>query len=246
MQLSIAFDLGFQEICTLSSIECLKSNHMQDVLNFLSELKVNNNKDWFDQNRSRYEESRKKILFLTELIIHEINGFDPEIGSQNPKDCVFRIFRDVRFSNDKTPYKINMGSFIAKGGRKSMGSGYYLHIEPGGSFVGGGAYCPPADSLKALRTEIFDHPEEFRGLINSNSFQKMYPEMFDDKLKTAPKGFPKDFPEIDLLKYKSYAFTSRMADSDVVSDGFVGKVVAAFKELSPVNRFLNTAIDKWL
>jgi len=219
---------------------------MQDVLNFLSELKVNNNKEWFDQNRSRYEESRKKILFLTELVIHEINSFDPEIGAQNPKDCVFRIFRDVRFSNDKTPYKINMGSFIAKGGRKSMGAGYYLHIEPGGSFVGGGAYCPPADSLKALRTEIFDHPDEFKRLISSNSFQKTYPEMYDDKLKTAPKGFPKDFPEIDLLKYKSYAFTSRIADSDVVGDTFVSKGVTAFRELSPVNRFLNTAIDKWL
>ena len=93
---------------------------MQEVLNFLSELKVNNNKEWFDQNRKRYEESRKKVLFLTELIIHEINKFDPEIGNQNPKDCVFRIFRDVRFSPDKTPYKINMGSFIAKGGRKSV------------------------------------------------------------------------------------------------------------------------------
>jgi len=127
-----------------------------------------------------------------------------------------------------------------------MGAGYYLHLEPGGSFVGGGAYCPPADSLKALRTEIFDHPEEFKQLISSNSFRKMYPEMYDDKLKTAPKGFPKDFPEIDFLKYKSYAFTSRIADSDVVGDNFVGKVVSAFKELSPVNRFLNTAIDKWL
>ena len=235
-----------QEIYILGLNECLKSNHMQDVLNFLSELKVNNNKEWFDQNRKRYEESRKKVLFLTELIVHEINSFDPEIGNQNPKDCVFRIFRDVRFSNDKTPYKINMGSFIAKGGRKSVGAGYYLHIEPGGSFVGGGAYCPPADSLKALRTEIFDHPEEFKQLILSDSFRAMYPEMYDDKLKTAPKGFPKDFPEIDLLKYKSYAFTSRISDSDVIGDAFVGKIVAAFKELSPVNRFLNTAIEKWL
>ena len=219
---------------------------MQEVMNFLSELKVNNNKEWFDQNRKRYEESRKKVLFLTELIIHEINSFDPEIGNQNPKDCVFRIFRDVRFSNDKTPYKINMGSFIAKGGRKSVGAGYYLHVEPGGSFVGGGAYCPPADSLKALRTEIFDHPEEFKQLIHSNSFRTTYPEMYEDKLKTAPKGFPKDFMDIDLLKYKSYAFTSRISDSDVTGEAFVGKIVAAFKELSPVNRFLNTAIEKWL
>ena len=219
---------------------------MQQILNFLSELKVNNNKEWFDQNRDRYQECRKKILFLTELIIQEAGKFDPEIGVQDPKNCVFRIFRDVRFSNDKTPYKTNMGSFISKGGRKSVNSGYYLHIEPGASFVGGGSYCPPADALKAIRTEIFDHSEDFKQIISKDSFRKVYPEMYDDKLKTAPKGFPKDFPDIDLLKYKSFAFGSTIDDSVVTSDAFVEKVVSAMKELYPVNRFLNTALDKWL
>jgi uncharacterized protein (TIGR02453 family) len=219
---------------------------MQEVLNFLSELKENNNKEWFDQNRHRYEASRKKVLFLTELVIHEIAKFDPEIGPQDPKNCVFRIFRDVRFGLDKTPYKTNMGSYIAKGGRKSISAGYYLHIEPGGSFVGGGSYCPPADALKAIRTEIFDRPGDFRQLISNDSFLKLYPEMYEDKLKTAPKGFPKDFSEIDILKYKSYAFTSRLSDSDVSGDAYITKTVAAMKELYPVNRFLNTALDKWL
>lgn len=218
---------------------------MQEVLNFLSELKENNNKEWFDENRNRYEVSRKKILFLTELIVHEIAQFDPEIGIQDPKNCVFRIFRDVRFATDKTPYKTNMGSFIAKGGRKSISAGYYIHIEPGASFVGGGSYCPPADALKAFRTEIFDHPDDFKELIYKDSFKKLYPEMYDDKLKTAPKGFPKDFPDVDLLKYKSYAFTSRMDDSVVIGEGYVGKIVSAMKELYPVNRFLNTALEKW-
>jgi len=219
---------------------------MQEVLNFLSELKENNNKEWFDQNRNRYEDSRKKVLFLTEMIIHEIAKFDPEIGIQDPKNCVFRIFRDVRFATDKTPYKTNMGSFIAKGGRKSTSAGYYIHIEPGSSFIGGGSYCPPADALKAMRTEIFDHPGEFKQLISNDSFLKVYPEMYDDKLKTAPKGFPKDFPEIDLLKYKSYAFTSKLDDSVVTSDAYLSKIVADLKELYPVNRFLNSALEKWL
>lgn len=219
---------------------------MKTILHFLSELKENNNKEWFDQNRDRYQESRKKMLFLTELINQEVARFDPEIGILDPKDCVFRIFRDVRFSNDKTPYKTNMGSFLSKGGRKSIRAGYYLHIEPEGSFVGGGSYCPPADALKAIRTEIFDHPEEFKRLIFSPSFQKVYPEMYDDKLKTAPKGFPKDFEDIDLLKYKSYAFTSRLSNSVVTSDDFVKKVLVAMKELHPVNRFVNAGLDKWL
>lgn len=219
---------------------------MQEVLNFLSELRKNNNKEWFDQNRDRYQECRQKVLFLTELIIHEVGRFDPEVGAQNPKDCVFRIFRDVRFSVDKTPYKTNMGSFIVKGGKKSFCAGYYLHIEPGASFVGGGSYCPPADALKAMRTEIFDNPEEFKQLIFKESFRKVYPALYDDKLKTAPKGFPKDFPDIDLLKYKSFAFGENLDDSVVTSDAFVGRVVASMKELYPVNRFLNIALDKWL
>ena len=219
---------------------------MQEVLNFLSELKENNNKEWFDQNRDRYQECRKKVLFLTELVIHEVGKFDAEIGNLEAKDCIFRIFRDVRFSNDKTPYKTNMGSFIAKGGRKSFSAGYYVHIEPGASFVGGGSYCPPADALKAMRTEIFDHPEEFKQLVRSESFRKIYPDFYDDKLKTAPKGFPKDFTDIDLLKYKSFAFGSTIDDSVVAGDAYLTKIVGSLKELHPVNRFLNEAIEKWM
>lgn len=219
---------------------------MQEVLSFLSELKENNNREWFDLNRKRYEESRKKMIFLAELINQEIARFDPEIGIQDPKNCIFRIFRDVRFGADKTPYKSNMGIFIAKGGRKSIDAGYYLHIEPGASFVGGGSYCPPANALKAIRTEIFDHPEEFKALIQSKNFLRVYTEMYDNKLKTAPKGFPKDFADIDLLKYKSFAFTSKINDSVVTNNAFVGTIVGALKELYPVNRFLNTAIEKWL
>ena len=219
---------------------------MQEVLNFLSELKENNNREWFDINRERYQECRKKMIFLTELLTHEVVKFDAEIGIQDAKHAVFRIFRDVRFSNDKTPYKTNMGSFIAKGGRKSIHAGYYLHIEPGASFVGGGSYTPPADALKAFRTEIFDQPEEFKNLIYAESFRKVYPEMYNDQLKTAPKGFPKDFPDIGLLKYKSFVFVSPISDSIVASDGFLDKIVNSMKELYPVNRFLNSALDKWL
>jgi len=219
---------------------------MQEVLNFLSELKENNTKEWFDINRDRYQECRKKLLFLTGLLIQEVGKFDAEIGIQDPKDCVFRIFRDVRFSNDKTPYKTNMGTFIAKGGRKSISAGYYLHIQPGASFVGGGSYSPPADALKAFRTEIFDQSEEFKKLIYAESFRKVYPDLYDDKLKTAPKGFPKDFPDIDLLKYKSYVVTSTISDAEVANDAFVEKIISSMKELYPVNRFLNSALEKWL
>jgi len=216
---------------------------MLQVLQFLHDLSENNNREWFQNNKKRYDESREKILFLTDVIINEIRKFDHEIPSLEPKDCMFRIFRDVRFSNDKRPYKTNFGSFIAKGGRKSMHAGYYFHIEPGGSFVGGGIYMPASEPLKAIREYIAENGEEFLSIINNKRFKKVYPEMMDDKLKTAPKGFSPDHEFIDLLRYKSFAFSSRISQPEILAETYIGQVVDSFKTLQPVNRFLNEALE---
>jgi uncharacterized protein (TIGR02453 family) len=149
----------------------------------------------------------------------------------------------VRFSNDKRPYKTNFGSFIAKGGRKSMYAGYYFHMEPSGSFVGGGIYMPAAEPLKAIRQYIAENGEEFLSLINSKNFIKVYPEMMDDKLKTAPKGYSPDHEFINLLKYKSFAFSSQFDKSQILAENFIEKLVHSFKTLHPVNRFLNDALE---
>jgi uncharacterized protein (TIGR02453 family) len=215
---------------------------MLQVVQFLQELSENNNREWFQNNKKRYDESREKVLFLTEVLINEIRKFDSDIPSLEPKDCMFRIFRDVRFSNDKSPYKTNFGSFIAKGGRKSIYAGYYFHIEPEGSFVGGGVYMPAAEPLKAIREYIDENGEEFSGLINNAKFKKVYPELMDDKLKTAPKGFSPDHEFIDLLRYKSFAFSSRISQSEILADTYIEQLVHSFKILHPVNRFLNEAL----
>lgn len=219
---------------------------MKAILEFLAELKENNNKEWFDKNRSRYQENKQKMLFMTELFNTEISKFDPDIPLTDPKECLFRIFRDVRFSNDKTPYKTNMGSFIAKGGRKSIWPGYYFHLEPGASFVGGGLYMPPADVLKAIRTEINDNGDELSEILNGKSFKKFFPELFDDQLKTAPKGYPTDHKHIDLLKYKSYAVGANLTDELVTGPDFISYTIEAFKELHLANRYLSEAIHKWM
>ncbi|MFW5822210.1 MAG: DUF2461 domain-containing protein [Tangfeifania sp.] len=216
---------------------------MEQVLQFLQELSENNNREWFNENRKRYEESREKILFLTDIFINEIRKFDPEITPMNPKDCMFRIFRDVRFSKDKRPYKTNFGSFIAKGGRKSIYPGYYFHIEPTGSFIGGGIYMPAAGPLKAIRSHIEKHPEEFLAIINDPDFKAFFPEMMDHKLKTAPRGVDKDHPFIDLLRYKSYAFSSPVKTGILLQGKYVETSVNAFMELCKVNAFLNEALN---
>lgn len=216
---------------------------MEKVLQFLKDLAANNNREWFNDNRNRYEESREKVIFLTEVFINEIRKFDPTVPALNPKDCMFRIFRDIRFSKDKRPYKTNFGSFISRNGRKSEWPGYYFHIEPENSFAGGGVYHPSAEPLKAIRQHIEDQPEEFMRIINDPAFKKYFPRMYDHQLKTAPKGFPKDHPHIDLLRYKSFAFSHPVEDQTVTGDNFVEHIVRAFKQLYEVNSFLNDALE---
>ncbi|GAB1451534.1 DUF2461 domain-containing protein [Draconibacterium sp.] len=216
---------------------------MLQVLQFLEDLSKNNNREWFQKNKKRYDESREKILFLTEVLINELREFDSDIPALEPKDCIFRIYRDVRFSNNKSPYKTNFGSFIAKGGRKSVYAGYYFHIEPNGCFVGGGVYMPAAETLKAIREYIAENGEEFLTIINNKDFKKFYPEMIDDKLKTSPKGFSAEHEFIDLLRYKSFAFSSQLNKSQILADDFIQYLVESFKILHPVNRFLNEAIE---
>lgn len=218
---------------------------MKKVLEFLTDLSANNNREWYHANKDRYNESRGKILFLTEVLINEIRKFDPEIPALDPKDCVFRIFRDVRFSNDKRPYKTNFGAFISKGGRKGMYSGYYFHVDPEGSFAGGGVYMPAAEPLKAIRSYMAEHGAEFLEITNEGNFKATYPEMYNDQLKTAPKGFPKDHEFIDLLKYKSFVFSHNMNKSDLLNDNLIEQIVLSFRKLYPVNAFLNEAIEKF-
>jgi uncharacterized protein (TIGR02453 family) len=218
---------------------------MEQVLQFLQELSENNNREWFNDNRKKYEESREKILFLTDVFINEISKFDSEISVMNPKDCMFRLFRDVRFSNDKRPYKTNFGSFIAKGGRKSEYAGYYFHIDPTGSFTGGGIYMPQAGPLKAIRNHIEKHPEEFLSIINNPDFKSYFPNMMDHKLKTAPRGVDKDHPNIELLRYKSFAFSSPVKKDILLGEKYVETSVNAFRELHKVNAFLNEALNEF-
>ncbi|WP_294344785.1 DUF2461 domain-containing protein [Prosthecochloris sp.] len=219
---------------------------VQNSINFLDALRKNNNREWFQANKPFYDSARADVEQLVAVLIPVVREIDPEVDVVSPKECLFRIFRDVRFSKDKSPYKTNFGAFIARGGRKSPYAGYYLHIEPGASFVGGGAYMPESRYLKAIRYEIFENIDEYKAILESEGFGKYYGGMFGEKLKTAPKGFPKDFPDIDLLKNKHYAVTHRVTDDFWFSASLVDDVAEMFSVLYGLNRFLNNAIDKVL
>lgn len=216
-----------------------------ETFRFLQQLRVNNDKVWFDANRSLYSKLRKEFEDFLEIVIAEISQFDREASQTTAKASIFRINRDIRFSNDKLPYKTNFGAFIAKGGRKGINSGYYIHIEPGECFLAGGIYMPSAPMLKAIREEIFENTGVFKEIIHSPDFVKHFGDRIgDEKLKSAPRGFPKDFPDMDYLKYKSYTVLKSEPDSIYQSPGFIKEVKAVFRAMAPFNQFLNRAVEE--
>lgn len=217
---------------------------MKEILSFLSDLKNNNNREWFDLNRDRYQKAKTLFEEKVNLMIVEISHFDPSVGMPAAKDSIFRIFRDVRFSKDKLPYKTNFGAFIANGGRKTSRAGYYIHIEPGASMVGGGIYMPEPDVVKKLRQEIYYNAAGFKKLIEEKNFKKTFGKLAEfDKLKRPPKDFDATFPDVDLLMYKSYTVMHPLSDEVVMSDKFPQKVLEVCSTMKEFNHFLNQAFE---
>jgi uncharacterized protein (TIGR02453 family) len=213
----------------------------KSTLDFLTGIKCNNTRDWFIANRPNYLEAKENFESFVQEIIDKIIIFDPIMKGLEAKSCVYRINRDIRFSNDKSPYKSHLGAFIVRGGKKNGDkfAGYYFHIEPGKSIMAGGAYTPPTPWLTAIREKISDAPEEFISITKSKEFLKYFGSIDGEKLKTAPKGYPKDHPHIELLRLKSYLVVNEASDKMVLSDGFINHVISVFKAMKPLNDYLN-------
>jgi uncharacterized protein (TIGR02453 family) len=216
----------------------------KDILKFLKALKENNNREWFAENKAWYEKSKQDFSEFVELLILEIRKIDNEIGVLEAKDCQFRIFRDVRFSKDKSPYKTNFGAYISRGGKKLNFAGYYFHMEPGEYFMSGGVYMPQGPVLKAIRQEIFHRIDEFKALINAQAFKKNFNGLSEmEKLKTPPKDFPKDFPDIDFLKHKHYIMSKSLNEKELLNPNLLKDARETYKAMVPFNHFLNNVIE---
>ncbi len=213
-----------------------------EIMTFLSLLEKNNNREWFEKNKKLYLSAKNSFDDFVLLLIQTAKSIDPEIGFPEPKNCTFRIYRDVRFSKEKTPFKTNFGAYISKGGKNSEWAGYYFHLEPSESFIAGGKYQPQGPALKSIREAIFYEPDIFRGIIENPSFKKHFPGIMGDTLKTAPQGYPKDHPDIDLLKYKDYAVYKPLNSAILGSPGLLDEIKSAWTELKILNDFLNKAI----
>lgn len=225
---------------------------MKELFSFLKDLSANNNREWFQANRARYDAAREKLDEMARLFILAVEQHDPGAARLTPKDCTYRIYRDVRFSPDKSPYKTHMGIFVNPlGGKKGIECGYYLGLEPGRTVFTCGTYCLPSPVLRAVRQSIFDLTDEYLGIVEDPEFKRIFPTVGADPLKTAPKGFPKDWPHIDLIKPREFVAMTSLPDSFFYDEkGHPGSGPAeAGRRLAPyiaqakrLNDFLNFTI----
>ena len=217
------------------------------TINFLKELKKNNNKPWFDLNRKKYESAKADFAAFIQQVIDLHGKKDPGISGLLAKDCMFRINRDTRFAKDKSPYKTNFGASINKGGKKAWNTaGYYFHLEPGSCFTGGGIYMPEPDVLKKIRQEIDYNLPAFKKILSAKKFSTVYKELNKSPeylLSRVPKGFEADNPAAEYLKLKSYIAMVPLSNTDLTSKDLVKKTVAAFEALQPLIEFINQGVE---
>lgn len=213
----------------------------KSTLDFLKVVKKNNNREWFAINRAKYDAAKNDFeLFVNKLIL-QLAKLDSSLKNVQAKDCIFRIYRDVRFSKNKDPYKTNFGAVVIQGGRKSDLACFYIQVEPGNSFIAGGRWMPQPDHLKEIRNEIFYNSSKFKKIISDKSFKKCFNTLSDIKLKTAPKGFDKDFKDVELLKYTSFIVETKVDDKIITSKNIFKKSADVFKAMQPLLKFLNEA-----
>jgi uncharacterized protein (TIGR02453 family) len=214
----------------------------QSTMDFLSDLKMHNEREWFMKNRKRYDDAKSNFETFVQAVIESLAEYDPILKGLEAKSCTYRINRDIRFSNDKTIYKTHLGAFIVKGGKKNGDrfAGYYFHVEPGGnSMIAGGAYIPPMPWLTAIREKIDEQGSDLLKIIENKEFTGYFGKLEGETLKSAPKGYSRDHPYIEFLKLKSYLVTKMISDREVVSRDCFDLVIMASRAMKPLNDFLN-------
>ena len=227
---------------------------------FLADIAANNNRPWFQAHKAEYERAKQEFEDGVRTLIDELATFDPEISHLTVKDCCYRFYRDVRFSSDKSPYKRHFGAYICAHGRKSLRGGYYLHIQPGHCLVAVGSYWLPTNILTSMRNEIMGNIDQWRRAVEAGEFVKFfgYPGngvMTDDELsakgfgiamlKTAPKGFPRDYEYIDYLRMKDYCCWMRVPDTLFDAPDWQKQLLRYFRVAKPMMDFINAVVDDY-
>jgi len=218
----------------------------KESLQFLDDLKKNNNRDWFQDNKKRYEVFKKDYHQLVSDFLYAMKPLDPSLELLEVKNCTFRINRDIRFSKDKSPYKAHLGVWMSSGAKGANRSGYYVHIEKGASFIAGGFYSPESEDLKKVRKEIAFFHDDLEAILADKNFKKEFGSLDineNNSLKSMPRGYEKDHPAIEFLKLKSFTATQKYDISEVTKKDFVAKMSQKLIALKPLNEFINRALE---
>ncbi|MCX2494046.1 DUF2461 domain-containing protein [Pedobacter sp. PF22-3] len=217
----------------------------KETLKFIKDVAENNNREWFATNKEVYEAAKADVLALVSTLIPELAKVDALLSAEaDPKKSLLRIYRDVRFSKNKDPYKNNFGIWFSAKSRGGNEPGYYLHIQPGKSFIAGGYWMPEAAHLKLIRQEIDYNIGDFKEIINEKDFKKNFKLGVDNALKNAPKGYDPADPNIEFLKLKSFEATTKIDDEEFLKPNLVNKLISSFKTVQPLVAFLRNAIDQ--
>lgn len=216
------------------------SGIQQSTINFIKELKANNNREWFAENKRKFQETNEHFISFADDVLFEMNKIDT-IENVSGKKSVFRIYRDVRFSKDKTPYKTHFsGSF--KRATAALRGGYYFHIEPGNSFIAGGFWAPNPKDLLRIRKEISIDSCDLKEILESEKFKTIFGELIGERVKTAPRGFDKNHPEIELLQLKQFIVSKKISDHELQKENFTNVVVEIFKEMRPFFDYMSSVL----
>jgi len=218
----------------------------KESLQFLDDLKKNNNREWFQDQKKRYEIFKKDYHQLVSDFLDVMKPLDPSLELLEVKNCTFRINRDIRFSKDKSPYKAHLGVWMSSGAKGANRSGYYVHIEKGASFIAGGFYSPESEDLKKVRKEIAFFHDDLEAILTDKNFKKEFGSLDineNNSLKSMPRGYEKDHPAIEFLKLKSFTATQKYDISEVTKKDFVAKMSQKLITLKPLNEFINRALD---
>jgi uncharacterized protein (TIGR02453 family) len=208
------------------------------TLKFLRELEKNNNRPWFNENKPKFQEAKQDFEMFIAEFLNRLAKVDPDVADLESKSCVFRIYRDVRFSKDKSPYKTNFGASMNKGGRKVSFPGYYIHVKPDECFIGGGLYHPEKKMLNAVRQEIDYNENEFLRIVENKKFKEVFGNIFGDRLKKAPKGYQPDNPMIEWLKMKDFVFMHEFDEEILLKEDGMDSLIGKMKLLKPFVQFI--------
>jgi uncharacterized protein (TIGR02453 family) len=216
------------------------------TIHFLENLQKNNNKEWFEKNKKVYELAKQDFINLTASVLNEFAIHDTALAHLEPKKCIFRINRDVRFSKDKSPYKTNFGMSISKAGKSSMAAGYYFHLEPNKCFIGGGLYMAEPENIKKVRQEIDYCWADFNNIITNKKFATTFKDLnksAEFTLVRPPKGYDETNPAIEYLKLKSFIAGTQLSNEDIANKNVVKTIVETFTTIKPLIDFINNAME---